>query len=101
MEPAFDGSPLNLAAWAKKLTGLPAMSVGKVLLTTEMYETYRGVEAEQRPVDGLLEQMERDEFDFIAIGRALIGDPELSKKLRRGALAEIVPFRKEMLATLE
>jgi 2,4-dienoyl-CoA reductase-like NADH-dependent reductase (Old Yellow Enzyme family) len=29
-EPEFEGSPLNLAGWAKRLTGLPVISVGSV-----------------------------------------------------------------------
>ena len=34
-EPEFDGSDLNFAGWAKKLTGKPTITVGSVGLTGE------------------------------------------------------------------
>ena len=35
-EPAFDGSELNLAGWAKKVTGVPTMTIGSVGLDCDM-----------------------------------------------------------------
>jgi len=45
--------------------------------------------------------MERGDYSLIAIGRALIADPELPRKVREGRFGEVVPFRREMLRTLE
>jgi 2,4-dienoyl-CoA reductase-like NADH-dependent reductase (Old Yellow Enzyme family) len=100
-EPAFPPHPLNLAGWAKKITGLPAIAVGKVALSVEFTSTFQGEEGELRPLDAVLAQMARGDYDLIAIGRALIADPSLPRKLREGRFKEIVPFRREMLGRLE
>jgi len=100
-EVSFPPSPLNLAGWAEKLTGLPAISVGKVALSGEFTSTFRGEESEPRPLDEVLAQMERGDYSLIAVGRALIGDPELPKKLREGRFHDLVPFRRDMLQTLD
>lgn len=100
-EPAFPPSPLNLAGWAEKLAGLPAVSVGKVALSGEFTSTFKGEESELRPLDEVIAQMERGDYSLIAVGRALIADPELPKKLREGRFDEVIPFRRDMLRTLE
>ena len=51
-------------------------------------------------LDQLLERMERDEFDLIAVGRALIADPAWVKKVRSGDWAEIKGFDAATLAEL-
>ncbi len=100
-ELAFPPSPLNLAGWTEKLTGVPAVSVGKVALSGEFTSSFRGDEFEIRPLDGVIAQMKRGDYSLIAIGRALIADPELPKKVREGRFGEVIPFRREMLKTLE
>jgi 2,4-dienoyl-CoA reductase-like NADH-dependent reductase (Old Yellow Enzyme family) len=100
-EESFPPSPLNLAGWSEKLTGLPAISVGKVALSGEFTSSFRGEECDLRPLDEVLGQMERGDYSLIAIGRALIADPELPRKVREGRFGEVVPFRREMLKTLE
>jgi 2,4-dienoyl-CoA reductase-like NADH-dependent reductase (Old Yellow Enzyme family) len=101
LAPAFPPSPLNLAGWAKKLTGLPAISVGKVGLSVDFTDSFKGADGELRSLEPALAQLARGEFDLIAIGRALVADPDLPRKVREGRFEEIVPFRKEMLAKLE
>jgi 2,4-dienoyl-CoA reductase-like NADH-dependent reductase (Old Yellow Enzyme family) len=44
--------------------------------------------------------MGADEFDLIAIGRALITDPLWAEKVREGRLDELLPFEKAQLAAL-
>lgn len=100
-EPAFPPSPLNLAAWAETLVGLPAVSVGKVALSGAFTSTFKGEESELRPLDEVVAQMERGDYSLIAIGRALIADPDLPKKIREGRFDEVIPFRRHMLRTLE
>src|SRR3546814_692667 len=41
-EPGFEGSDLNLAAWSKKITGKPTMTVGSVGLNQELFATLAG-----------------------------------------------------------
>ena len=68
-EPEFPGSDLNLAGWTKKITGKPTISVGSVTLNEEFMTTFRSdAGAGVTGLDNLLDRMERDEFDLIAIG---------------------------------
>src|SRR3546814_3725407 len=40
-QPAFEGSPLNLAGWAKRLTGKPSIAVGSLGLTGSASDTLK------------------------------------------------------------
>ncbi|MEU7581497.1 12-oxophytodienoate reductase [Streptomyces sp. NPDC041068] len=99
--PEFDGSDLNLAGWAKKLTGKPSVSVGSVGLDQQFVgapnRTQRSAGADITP---LLDRMERDEFDLIAVARALLSDPEWSNKALTGRLDEAVPYDASLLNAL-
>ncbi len=99
-EPAFDGSDLNVAGWAKKLTGLPAISVGSVGLSGEFTAAYAGEASTPASLDHLIDMMARNEFDLIAVGRALLQDPDWVKKVRDGRNDELMTFTKEALGTL-
>lgn len=95
----FEGSPLNLSGWAKKLTGRMAMAVGGIGLDRGMYDSRRdggagAVDNTQR----LMARFERGEFDLVAVGRALLNDPEWTRKLRLGLPQ--VPFDEKRLETL-
>ena len=76
-EPEFEGSDLNFAGWAKKITGKPTITVGSVGLDGEFIAAFGGAGSKPASLDGLIERMERDEFDLVAVGRALLADPEL------------------------
>ncbi len=99
-EPAFDGSDLNVAGWAKKITGKPTISVGSVGLSGEFTATYGGEVSKPASLDRLIEMMERGDFDLIAVGRALLQDPEWVQKVRDGRMSELKEFSREALATL-
>ncbi len=99
-EPEFEGSSLNCAGWAKKLTGLPTISVGSVGLSGEFTAAYSGEASEPASLDNLIEMMGRNEFDLIAVGRALLQDPDWVKKVRDGREDELMTFTKEALGTL-
>lgn len=99
-EPEFDGSPLNLAGWTKKLTGRPTISVGSVGLDEEFIATYREGQAQVADISELLQRMEAGEFDLIAVGRALLANPEWAKRIREGEEAQLRTFSKEMLKEL-
>lgn len=98
--PEFEGSGLNLAGWAKKLTGKATISVGSVGLDNEFLTAVRGEIGGVTDIDALLERLERDEFDLIAVGRALLGDPEWLVKILAGRTDELRPFDAAMLGTL-
>ncbi|MDP4098197.1 NADH:flavin oxidoreductase [Paenibacillus sp. P96] len=100
-EPEFAGSNLNLAGWTKKLTGKPTITVGSVGLDGDFMSLFtEGKGAGNAKVDGLIEMLEREEFDLVAIGRALLVDPAWANKIRDGQITELVPFTSEALKTL-
>jgi 2,4-dienoyl-CoA reductase-like NADH-dependent reductase (Old Yellow Enzyme family) len=74
--PEVDGeNGLNLAGWAKKLTGAATIAVGSVGLSGDSSGAFRGENSTSVSLDPLIERMERNEFDLIAVGRALLSDP--------------------------
>ncbi|MEH6498747.1 MAG: NADH:flavin oxidoreductase [Pseudoalteromonas distincta] len=101
-EPEFDGSPLNLAGWTRKITGKPCITVGSVGLDGEFLEFMVKTDkvAETANIDGLLERLGDGEFDLVAVGRALIVDPQWADKVREGRFGDILPFSREALKTL-
>ncbi len=99
-EPAFEGSDLNVAGWAKKLTGKPTISVGSVGLSGEFTATYGGEVSTPASLDRLVEMMERGDFDLIAVGRALLQDPQWAEKVRTGRTHELKEFSKDALGVL-
>jgi 2,4-dienoyl-CoA reductase-like NADH-dependent reductase (Old Yellow Enzyme family) len=103
-EPEFpdSGSGLNLAGWTKKLTGLPTITVGSVGLSREDSREDRGatIEANHARLSTLAEMLERGEFDFVAIGRALLSNPDWPALVRAGRFDAIKPYSGEALATL-
>ena len=90
----------GLAGWAKKLTGRPAITVGSVGLNGEFQEAFQGRGAELRSLDNLLDRLERDEFDLVAVGRAVLQDPEWAAKVLGGRLDELAPYDAATLKTL-
>ncbi|AHH99889.1 NADH:flavin oxidoreductase [Kutzneria viridogrisea] len=101
--PEFEGSELNLAGWVKKLSGKPTVTVGSVGLDTEFTPaTGEGNQpgAGVTGIDQLLDRLERDEFDLVAVGRALLSNPDWASKALRGKLAETVPYDVSVLKSL-
>lgn len=99
-EPEFEGSDLNFAGWAKKLTGATTISVGSVGLKGDFFGAFVGQSAELASLDNLHERMERGEFDLIAVGRALIQDPDWANKVQEGRLEDLQPYDGEALKVL-
>ncbi|MEU1696668.1 NADH:flavin oxidoreductase [Streptomyces hirsutus] len=98
--PEFEGSEMNLAGWAKKLTGRPAITVGSVGLNGEFQEAFQGRGAELGSLDNLLDRLERDEFDLVAVGRAVLQDPQWAAKVLGGRIDELAPYDAASLKTL-
>jgi 2,4-dienoyl-CoA reductase-like NADH-dependent reductase (Old Yellow Enzyme family) len=95
--PAFPDhdSKLGMAGWAKKLTGLPVIAVGSVGLDTEFGFRLDKQHIPPAPVCGLLDQFDAGEFDIVAIGRALLADPNWVNRLRDNKLDGFVGFDAE------
>lgn len=99
-EPEFEGSDLNFAGWAKKLTGRPTITVGSIGLSGEFIGAFRGETSKPASLDELLRRLDRGDFDLVAVGRALISDPEWVLKIRDGRRDELMDFLPTALATL-
>ncbi len=92
-EPEFEGSDLNLAGWAKKLTGCATITVGSVGLSTDFISTLvQQKNATQRSLDDLMERLEQGEFDLVAVGRALLQDPLWAQKVKQGRMDELSDY---------
>lgn len=99
-EAEFDGSELNFAGWAKKLTGKPTISVGSVGLSNDFFGAFRGDGSTHQSLDRLHESLDRGDFDLIAVGRALLADPDWVKKIKDNRVSDLKGFSKEDLTLL-
>ncbi|MDB5421551.1 MAG: 1,2-oxophytodienoate reductase [Brevundimonas sp.] len=98
--PAFDGSPLSLAGWARRLTGKPAVAIGGIGLSNGLGETLSG-SSETTPLDNLgavRDAIARGEFDLAGVGRAILNDPLWPHRVRTGQPA--LPFDRANLRRL-
>ena len=77
-EHEFEFSELNLAGWVRKLSNKPSITVGSVGLDLEFVETFQENKGSDSNTDltNLLERLDKNEFDFVAVGRALISNPD-------------------------
>jgi len=99
-EPEFEGSDLNFAGWAKKLTGAATITVGSVGLTGEFMAAFNGEASQPASLDELVKRLDRGDFDLVGVGRPLLADPQWVKKVQNGRTDELKGFSKEALATL-
>lgn len=99
-EPEFEGSDLNFAGWTKKLLGKPTITVGSVGLDGEFIAAFRGAGSRPASLDGLIKRLEREEFDLVAVGRALLADPKWVEKIRDSRLDELMDFERKALLSL-
>ena len=99
--PEIDGEQgLNFAGWAKKLTGAVTMSVGSVSLDGDFFGSFAGKGSGTTDLTELERRMEADEFDMIAVGRALIANPDWANRVRDGRADALQGFDAAMLGEL-
>jgi len=102
-QPEFEGSALNLAGWTKKLTGKPTITVGSVGLSDEFLpdKTSQGFKAATPAnLDELIERLEAEEFDLVALGRSVIANPDWAKLVKSGQFNALKPYEKSYLDSL-
>jgi 2,4-dienoyl-CoA reductase-like NADH-dependent reductase (Old Yellow Enzyme family) len=99
-EPEFEGSDLNFAGWAKKLTGAATITVGSVGLSGDFIAAYGGEGSKPASLDELVRRLERGDFDLVAVGRAVLQDPLWAVKVREGRRDELMDFERSAMATL-
>ncbi|HAY06371.1 MAG TPA: 12-oxophytodienoate reductase, partial [Hyphomonas sp.] len=54
----------------------------------------------QRSLDDLEARLDKGEFDLVAVGRAILQDPEWAKKVKEGRFADLRDYDGKALATL-
>lgn len=99
-EPELEGSDLNFAGWAKKITGKPTITVGSVGLTGEFLAAFAGESSQPSSLEELMRRMDRGDFDLVAVGRPLLSDPNWANKIHENRTGELKGFSKEALAKL-
>jgi 2,4-dienoyl-CoA reductase-like NADH-dependent reductase (Old Yellow Enzyme family) len=94
--PEFSGSDLNLAGWAKKITGKLTMAVGSVGLKHPLeFSVGRRNAPIPASVDNLTqlsEMLARGDFDLVGIGRGLLANPRWPQLVRAGRFEELRPY---------
>ncbi|PZV38787.1 NADH:flavin oxidoreductase [Mesorhizobium kowhaii] len=94
------GTDMNLAGWTKKLTGKPTITVGSLTLNNSMMEMMEGKGS--TPEDNLAplyKSLERGDFDLVAVGRAMIANPDWASRIREGK--QLRAYTISMLHSLE
>ena len=94
--PEFDGSPLNLAGWAKKVTGKAVMTVGSVGLEGPLevgrIAKHNGTAVSLNNLSRLVEMLERGDFDLVALGRIVLANPDWPRLVQNGRFDAIRPY---------
>ncbi|MEM7767372.1 MAG: NADH:flavin oxidoreductase [Pseudomonadota bacterium] len=99
--PEIDGeNGLNLAGWCKKLTGLPAITVGSVGLSSDFIGAFAGEDSKTRPIADAIERLDRGEYDLLAVGRALLQDPFWAQKIKDGRTEDLSDYDAAALKVL-
>jgi 2,4-dienoyl-CoA reductase-like NADH-dependent reductase (Old Yellow Enzyme family) len=105
-EPVFPadesgGSDLNLAGWVKKVTGVPTCTIGSIGLDTDFFTNLaegKQSETETGRLDDLMRRFNRGDFDMVAVGRAMIAEPDWPKLVQAGRLDKLRPFSPSIMA---
>ncbi|MDO9524153.1 MAG: 12-oxophytodienoate reductase, partial [Gemmobacter sp.] len=99
---AFPGRAPTLAGWVRRVTGTPVMAVGSVTLDRDFKAPDGKLRAETVPtqIASIEDAISAGEFDMIAVGRALLANPDWPQIVASGALDRIKPFDRACLETL-
>lgn len=107
-EPGFADGDRSLAGVTKDITGLPVIAVGSVTLerdfkqgTSEAGGGITESAARSAHVEQVAKAIEAGEFDMIAVGRAMIANPDWADLVRGGRADELRPFTRDLLAKLD
>jgi 2,4-dienoyl-CoA reductase-like NADH-dependent reductase (Old Yellow Enzyme family) len=93
---------LTLAGWTKSLSGKPVIAVGSVGLSNDLQTSLQGKlpAVLASTIYKAAELVDCGEVDLIAVGRAMLADPEWTEKVRTGRIDEIKQFDRTATATL-
>jgi len=94
-DPVYEGSPLNISSWTKKFVDKPVVMVGGTGVRRERHESALKPPQVVDNVDEIMERFANGEFDLLAIGRALLNDPDWLRRAQSGE--DFLPFNPECL----
>ena len=94
----FEGSDENLAYWTKKISNIPTIGVGSVGLDSDFIDMT--APATPTSIDKALDDIKKQKYDLIAVGRALLSDYEWVVKMKEGRLKDVIPYTKDALLNL-
>ncbi|MFZ5492872.1 MAG: 12-oxophytodienoate reductase [Pseudomonadota bacterium] len=98
--PAVDAAQHGLAWHVRALSGLPVSAAGGVTYSTGIGESLMGVETQLTDPAEAAETLRTGDADLIAVGRAMLANPDWAAKVRAGRWQDLKPFRREMLGEL-
>lgn len=103
-EAEFAGSEDNLATWTQRLTNKPVITVGSIGLdrafSLEQFQGRDHPSVQFDQLNALADRLEQNKFDLVAVGRALLSEPDWAAKIQAGDYKTIKNFSSEALATL-
>mgnify|MGYP006274836967 CR=1 FL=1 len=88
----------TLAGLTKQFSGLTTVAVGRVGVSTSMNEGAIAEVTDPAPAAALIKD---GEADLVAVGRGLIANPDWGPKVKAGRWADLNPYSREMLETLD
>ena len=97
-ESEFEGSDENLAYWTKKISNIPTIGVGSVGLDSDFIDMT--APATPTSIDKALDDIKKQKYDLIAVGRALLSDYKWVVKMKEGRLNDVIPYTKDALLNL-
>ncbi|MEM1423092.1 MAG: 12-oxophytodienoate reductase, partial [Planctomycetota bacterium] len=96
-EPAFDGSDRTLAGWTRAVSDLPVIAVGGATLGA-----WTGNDtAHPQDPSPIARLVEDGEADLIAVGRALIANPDWCDRVSAGDWRSLRPYSGDLLDSLK
>ena len=101
-DPAFAGNETSLAAFVRRLTNLPVIAVGSLLMDIDFKAARGKLRADLAPatLDWAAEGIERGEFDLIASGRAHLANADLAARILQGRVGTLQGYKRAHLAQL-
>lgn len=100
--PEFEGSTETLSAITKRLTGKPVIAVGNlgVPMPHRSTEPAESFDTKAPHLERAITGIDQGNFDLIAVGRALLSDPQWPNKVRAGRIDDIVEMTPDVFGKL-
>jgi len=101
-EPCFpEIDDRNLAGWVKQVTGVPTCTIGSIGLDLDFLVSLgegKTAELDLCRLDDLIRRFDRGDFDLVAVGRAMIAEPDWPRLVQAGAFGDLKPFSTSLMA---